>query len=191
MVRTLIIGNSKSAQRKYHLVMLAVLLIVLVSLAIYDYYFSKPKTPTKDNLKELALSAEDVKGYSLLNESSQLLAYKDAIASYAVIFGNKGNDTTDYGNYKKISNTILLYGSSDDSKKYFAREISSKMLPGFGEIRIRDIGEESIAFSGDLFGQKRTSLWFRKKNAIANIYMVNFNTDEAVLYAQKVEGKIK
>lgn len=199
------IHKSKSGNKKYHGVMLALLIIVLASLALYDYFFSgnpevksgdaatytPPKTPTKDNLKELALSEEDAQGYFLLNESSQLSAYKDAIASYSVIFDNKGSNPTDYTNYKRLYNTILLYNSLDDLKKDFNKEDLIGVFPAtFKEVKIESIGDESFAFSGDLHGVNTTYIWFRKGNTIVKIQLIYLiDVEEAVLYAKRAEAK--
>lgn len=171
--------NKKAASKKIIFSLIILLFLIAFLLYIFQGYGDK-------SLKKLALSPKDVEGYYMINESYASPTETNSVDYYYALFDNYP------AGYKLLSNTILLYDSVEDLKKDFNKEdLRNKFSQSLKEASIETIGDDSIAFSGDLFGGKRTLVWFIKKNVIVNIYLVNGDVGEAVLYAQKIEGKIR
>src|SRR3989338_6854693 len=89
---------------------------------------------------------------------------------------------------KNARNQSAIYDSVSSLKKEFSREIMMESIPkNYNEVNKGGIGDESYIFYGELFGVKRTSVWFSRQNVLVKLSFVGFGADEAFSYAQIIE----
>ena len=163
-----------------------IIIVILIGAVVYFAVGKKSVLLSSDtNLKNIALSLNDVQGFNFVAETNfqKGVGSPNASAGYLINFdnsvkvGGKG-----VSGYKDLSNSLYIFNSLEDVKKDFVKNVQ-----GFQNVKIEKIGDESNAFSGGT----AVVVWFRKNNVMSSISLIGGDTNEAVKFAKLVESRIK
>ena len=153
--------------------------LLFISVFILGCRNNEDVVPTDTNLKTIALTQEEVTGFNVAVSIEQpSLTFKDTTDEYTILF-NDNKDT--------LSNKVFIFKTAEDAGNNFIKS----NIPGVNKVNLDNLGDEGLAFiTKDSIGNEIISIWFKKKNLIANLEITNSNLDEAVSYAKKIEAKI-